>query len=429
MKDVRIPSARRTFLGMESVTVVLFYVILAAVATYPLGNVRISLLGIEQPLYVPAAILFSLAYGLSAGARGAVRRPTVLPVFAVWLIGLGLIASSLVATHESWELVLKYAGFILFVAITAQVIREKDVLVRAWSLLLGAVTFATTVGFVRFVSGTGGIASEHVLGYWGIHYLPSTRNSDALYPLVGLLICIGFATASHGRGARRSLNRTMVQVSCLGVAAYCAVAVILSMSRGAWLAAIAGLTVVSVDGLRRSRALGRMALAATLALGTLVLIVSLWPNRVGALGARWTSIFDPTSRVSNGKRLDLASQAISIIALHPLGVGVGNIGSHLSETFRGYWVENAYLNMAAEAGVLGGLGLCVLVVWPIVSSFRSTMRTEIRQVCLSVSVGTATFLLFNVELTGMLYWTVAGLLAACAASMTGPGPFSCRVAP
>jgi O-antigen ligase len=181
------------------------------------------------------------------------------------------------------------------------------------------------------------------------------RNPVGYANALGLLLGIGIVlTVGFLWDARSSSPR----LALVALAATLGVALLLTSSRGAWLATLAGagvLVVMRVDGNR-----GRWIRTAVVVGAALALLVV-------------------STRVSFGDRADYWRVATADVADHPvLGSGAG--------TFDDYWLahrpsaayardaHSLYLETAAELGVLGLVCLMCALCAPLVAAVRAPDR-------------------------------------------------------
>jgi O-antigen ligase len=293
-----------------------------------------------------------------------------------------------------------------------------------FSLLL-AMLVPTCFGFARYFTGGGGLEAEHQIGYWGIRYMPSTRNSDVLYPMLG---CI--SAFSLTRDSKAGVKQMLLTALALG----CAAAVVLSYSRGAWLALGVGLFFLH----RQSEGQGvryRWVGFASVCLGVALAVAfvqSKGPSSIETLQARFMSILEGTSDrgYSNAGRLLLYEETLKGVVLQPWGVGIENFGSLFQGTEFGqqYKVgnaENAYLNIAGEGGVLGVLFFVALLrrLWISLQADQSSgalwsLRAASGR---SLMATILVYFLFNDELNSVLVWSVLGIVGALGYSeISGP---------
>ena len=174
-------------------------------------------------------------------------------------------------------------------------------------------------------------------------------NALGLLLGIGIVLTLGFLWDAGPRSLRLAL---------VALAATLGVALLLTSSRGAWLATLAGagvLVVMHADG--NGRRWIRTAVVAGAAVGLLVV----------------------STRVSFGDRADYWRVATADIAEHPiLGSGAG--------TFDDYWLahrpiaayardaHSLYLETAAELGVLGLLFLMCALCAPLVAAVKAPDR-------------------------------------------------------
>jgi hypothetical protein len=273
---------------------------------------------------------------------------------------------------------------------------------------------ATAFGFFHFITGIAGIESERALGYWGIRYMPATRNSDVLYPLLGMICGIWWLMV--GVGLRQKLLGLL-----LGGA--CTIAVVLSYSRGAWLAAFVGIAVlllvarVSAVGIT-AILLGFMVIAGV-GFGVATELSNLLNmDLADGLSARVTSIWNPSadSTSSNDIRADILMASIAASFQYPLGVGAGNYRYFINDPELGN-AENALFTVLGEAGWFGAIALAWIIYRLLFASFSAiawhaeagASRVESRLIPASgLAVTSLVYFQFNHELNGIAAWLIIG---------------------
>jgi O-antigen ligase len=186
----------------------------------------------------------------------------------------------------------------------------------------------------------------------------------------------------------------------------------LTYSRGAWVGAAAGVTLILL--FRRKALLPVFGLA-----GVSAIAAGLGSGLVDRLWQGFT-LQDPATRL----RLQEYQNALEIIKRHPwFGVGFGDAGAiDLQEG-----VSSAYLTVAEIAGLVGLAFYLLVVGWIVLAGLRRLLLrapTETRDVLLTVTATFAGFLttalvdhyFFNIQFPHMaaLFWIVAGLIVAVA---------------
>jgi O-antigen ligase len=170
---------------------------------------------------------------------GALRRPAP-PTIALWALVLaGLVSTVMSSDREAsieWNIRL-VAGVVMF-TVLEQMLAQRPSFVRP--LLLAVVASAVvpiTVGFYQAATGSG---SET----YGMQRVRSTfpqPNTFGTYLVIVLLACVALATVL--RGPRRSVLAALVAAG--------GAALVLTLARGAWIAATAGLVLLGIKLERR----------------------------------------------------------------------------------------------------------------------------------------------------------------------------------
>jgi hypothetical protein len=301
----------------------------------------------------------------------------------IFLAVIGLMVCTLLSYTANFDMIwfsrpdrVPIDRLIILTSFTAFCFARLDARSLRWtaaSLVLGCA-WASSVGWFRFVTGLGGLPTEHALNYWGIRYDIATRNGDALY----LLIALSFLAAVPWRSVR------------LLIMALTLPAAVLSYSRSAWVA------IVLLFSERRG--FWRRIIAAVL-----VLAVLLGYGYSESLYDRALSIFAPGQNASNAERLHLFAASLSRISM--LGVGAGNFGGlNLTAIYFGH-AENFALTLVVESGILALLAFATLWAWVL-------WNAPIRRAAVALSA----YLMLNSEIDNVVLWLVVGLFFHAAAN-------------
>jgi O-antigen ligase len=232
-----------------------------------------------------------------------------------------------------------------------------------------------------------------------------------------------------------------------GVAALLVAAMLMSLSRGAWLGAAGALAVVALHWSRRSRALLVPAALAVLTLIVLALL-ELLPRDVierFATTLQYFGVFDARTVAVTPENFSVVERMAHwqagwyMFLDHPLlGVGPGNYPARYDEYHLPGWLDplghahNYYLNVAAELGVIGLATFLALLVAAFAAASRALRRAPEpgfeRAVALGVLGGLLVFVLHNlfdslfVHGVGIQVGIYLGLLGDARAATTGrPG--------
>jgi hypothetical protein len=399
--------------GVMAFTAIWF---LLSLGSYPVVEARIASLPLPTILlgFLLAVLLLNGLADYRVYLSTQDKRIFAAATFlAFWLL---LVTAASSATHGYVTDLHQYVGLAYifafpFLALTFRTVKPLWLL---WALLGGCV-LALSIGYFRFFTLSGGVPSEHALGYWGIRYLPSTRNSDVLYAIVSSLLAAGLYTVTRARSIRVILIFVVI--------ASCA-AVILSLSRGAWFALISGYIAFVWFARRQGKAVCRRAQA----IGVLVVLgvgVAGWFNLSGSgtaydtVVARMQSIVDGGDpSVSNLDRLDLAQDAVVGILRYPAGVGVGNISHALGRTMDPVGnAENAWLTIGLEGGWLAIVAFSllllslVLLIYPIRKARLAKREGTFRAIGTALIFAICSYLMFNYELDSLFLWSLLAVVS------------------
>jgi len=239
-------------------------------------------------------------------------------------------------------------------------------------------------------------------------------NSYAMY----ITTVIPFAWALLFSRISRLFKFLVSITFCLGC-----VALILSLSRAAWISFLAIISIGLVLAVRRKRIISGAALRIAGATSLLLLGLTFFGPKI--ILSRLTS----SDQGSASSRIKLAQIALDIIKDHPLvGIGLNNY-SLVSPEYGGivigreYIVHSAFLLIAAETGLIGLAAFIIFLAVLLIKSWRIIIRAPNDTVWVagvgifSAYVALVLHSLVDYALLGSLqlitqFWLLAGLTAA-----------------
>jgi O-antigen ligase len=234
-------------------------------------------------------------------------------------------------------------------------------------------------------------------------------NGLGAFLLIGALVSLSLALAP---GLPR-IRRGWLGVACVAQLG----GVVVTFSRGAWIGLAAGLVALLILAYRRY-------LAPLVAVGVVAWFVM--PQAfINRLTFAFSSIYI-TKSLAFG-RLYVWKMSLQHVAAHPwFGLGLGTFGGTSAVTF-GYgrlWVDNFYLQLAAEGGLLLlGFFLWVLLrgAKGLVKGYETTHDPYLRALCagtfgalVAVSVANVTASVWETLVVGVGFWFLAGLATSAA---------------
>lgn len=233
----------------------------------------------------------------------------------------------------------RYASWVLLYAVVTQFPGDRRLLRRlAWALTLSGGV-AGAIGSYNFLSGVTVLAT-----------LRYGQQNDYAFVLAALLPLAGWLALTT-RGRQRLL--------AAGCAGLIVAGIVLSFSRGAWLAVAVAGAVYLVSARQHARPLIGLAVVGAIVTS---LFVSANPQRV----SEGVAAKQLVAQQNVDSRLVLFRGALDLTVAHPvLGVGPGNFGDYYFDITGAppgtpplLVVHNTYLEVAAETG-LPGLALFV----------------------------------------------------------------------
>lgn len=302
----------------------------------------------------------------------------------------------------------KMASAIVLVAVLERLMVEpryrRHLLVAV--LVSGVAPISVALG--QWVTGSGLLVDQ------GINRITGTFvHSNPLSLFLTLLLVLGSALLPHVHGVRRAVLAVLLGGAGL--------ALVLTYTRSAWLAALVGLVAV---GLLQQRVL-IACIAAVVVAGALLV-----PQVTDRISNVETRRFD-SGQASNSFawRLDYWTESLELARRSPIvGIGIDQVKAVTEERQPPH---NDFLRSAVEAGVAGllaYLGLLITLGLVLRNGYRRTEPGNLDRGVVVGAVGCfAAFLVFslsgNVISQTVLLWYVLVILALGAAS---PSPTSAR---
>jgi O-antigen ligase len=292
------------------------------------------------------------------------RAPAFFWLFAAWT-GWAAIGSLVTPYPEVVsEMLIERAKLVLVVLVAVNTLRTGTQL--RYFLLFVLVTYllfparSTLMNYVR---------GETLLGRAIGPFIYSNPNDLAAVTLLmlGPALALG-VVGPHGR-----LTRWLG----MGGAAILIIVIILTQSRGAFIA-LAAVTLPSGIALVRRRPRAVLALAALLGLALYLAPAAFWARMKGLrMATRVETIGEMDPEGSARQRFAVLQTAIRIIDDHPvLGIGLGSYGlanAQYSPELGELDTHNTYLNVLAETGA-PGLVLFLAIVASVLREARDARR-------------------------------------------------------
>ena len=289
----------------------------------------------ERPTLRAHHVLFAaLPVALALSALGPARASAQIRESLLWL-ALG-VAFHAVTAHGATRRRLPYLLVALAVPAALEATLALVEYVSTWSqrfsLLDGAIVYPLPQGTVRHA------------------------NALAQFLVFSGLAVVTLALAAGGR-----LRKLGIAVAVVGT-----LALVVTFSRGSWIALVAaGLVFLLHPQARKPLLAGALACAAAAA----GLAVS-----GGAIGARITSLFTPGTFVRSDFRVELAERAAGIVADHPL-TGAGTFLEHGVYAGRpdvATHPHDLFLGVAVFFGLPAAVALALLVLLGLRACWRRT---------------------------------------------------------
>ncbi|MBI4498381.1 MAG: O-antigen ligase family protein [Chloroflexi bacterium] len=368
---------------------------------WPLALVALAVpFGSEVPLRIGGAGgATDLAVAIAVGVWGVgflARRRAQLRVPAAFLPivpFLGVLALSLTlapAVTPGAKELLKWLEFGLVALAAAHTLgspRSRRVLVAA---VLVAASLEAAVGWYQVAARSGPESFRLAGGFLRAYGTFGQPNPFAGYLALALPLVVSLALGPPGRWRPPPLP-VALGLALAGVLIGGGIA--LSLSRGAWLATLAALTVVCALHSRWARLALALGVGLLLMVGMAGAADALPPQVVSrfAIVTRYLSVFDARQAVVTPEnyaiveRMAIWQAAAAMVADAPLlGVGSGTFDlAYRTYALRGWptppgHAHNAYLTVLAETGIVGALahGLVLLGLFLLLGTALRRFKRE-----------------------------------------------------
>jgi O-antigen ligase len=370
--------------------------ILFVVATAPLeGEFGSGLAGISVTKVAGYACILAFVYALVRDGRPIVFERGQALVLGI--LGIALL-STVWAEHTAPAVTTttRYASFAVIYVIITQFGHDRVLQVRiAWTLAI-TCTIAAALGLDAYLRGNAELAT-----------LPHTQQNDFAFILATSLPFMFFLL-----GRTRALRPFL-----LAAIALVSAAILLSLSRGAFLGLAAGFIVFVLTDRRRIQVTLTAGLLA--AIGILLVIHSN-PQRFHEA----VSLKQNVAQENVSTRFGAWGAAGRLASEHPLlGVGPGNFQFHYNEltgqplgTFTLTVAHNALLDVGAELGLLA---MSLLALYLVLAFIRLTGALQrgygdpayVRTLRISLTIAIVSAMFLS-EQYFLPFWLIGGLAAA-----------------
>jgi putative inorganic carbon (HCO3(-)) transporter len=368
--------------------------VLLVVLAVPFGSlrqVRIGVMSVGVTEVLVALVLAAWLMRMIARREVTVKWPPLTLPFGLFFIVLSLSSLGSVSLQHSLKELVKWVEVLALYVLAANVMtgRWKKALV---AVLLGTGALAALHGIFQFLFQIG--PEEFILfgRFMRAHGTFEQPNPYAGYLGLTLPLAIGLVFAVIVPMGRRVSSRWLVYAG--GTGALIAIAVVMSWSRGAWLgiAAAGGVMLVAVAARSGRAAVLGVVFAVLLAYLLLAGGASLLPPSIvqrfsdfvpylGVADVRGVEITDANFAVV--ERMAHWQAAIEMWTDRPwLGVGIGNYEVVYARYSLPLWpvalghAHNYYLNIGAEAGIIGLLAYLVLWGAALLQSWKATRHAR-----------------------------------------------------
>jgi O-antigen ligase len=309
------------------------------------------------------------------------RIPNYL-IIAMLLMLATMILSMVVAVdiRSSLKEIAKWGEFVIIVLLGAQYLRTRG---QIYTIAVITILAGITQAFYGYIQDFYNLGPESFIRASSLRVYGSFGQPNPFGGYINMPLAIALALLLLGR------NRTTRILGGIATV-FLAIAVYLSQSKGAEMAAAAGLLLIIFVGMPRLRR--PIGLAALVGLGVVALftlgripitVINPLLKQVGLAGLSFTS---PSSAdYATAERIAHWIAGIRMFLAHPiLGVGIGNF----PDVYANYYItifsvsldhaHDYYINTAAETGVVGLVAFLFFLMAHFVASGSSYLHINKR---------------------------------------------------
>ncbi|MCM8824401.1 MAG: O-antigen ligase family protein [Candidatus Omnitrophica bacterium] len=403
----------------------LLYGMILSMATYPIPFLRISAEESIFPiggLFIPLSS-FLLLIRFFASGKFFLNK---ILIVSLSLLYFSILLASLISIHIEAERIFKLSIFMLLtVLFTGVLTNYKSLRTSLYCIILIGLILAIYGFYGYFTGNVGEDVQKHwwwnYARYWGIHYLPSTRNSDVYYVAIPLIIVS--ALILYG-----NLRSFFTKLLLIVTSMIFSLAILLSFSRGAWVSIIVTVAVL-LSMIWKKRGIfkrKRLRLWLSIFFGAILFLIIGFKtlNYFGLHNyfiGKMISIAFPEragyyleETLSNEDRIEILKATFNIILSNPLGVGPDNLRYFYNSY--GLYVnhpENTYLHVLSENGIFGFLGILVFIFYPLLILYKKIKAGYGDWVMMGIfltSIYLATSYMFNVGTFSFYNWVLHSII-------------------
>jgi O-antigen ligase len=337
----------------------------AAALALPLISLPTMYDGYVLPKVLAARVVIALlslvlvARWYASGSLALRRTPLDVPLLVLLVGALISTAVSVNANVAFFGTYLRYDGWLtlatyaalywLSVATLRDAVAARSVL--PWAA--GGAAFAGALAVTQTLAASAAVTGESAFTFAGFARADATManpNTLAVFLALMLPITVELALRAPAVG-----SRTAATAASLAIAA----GLVCTFSRAGWIAALVGLAIVGLCGVRSVRRRGFVVAAGIAGLAAAIGLAR--PDLAEAVLSRAGSLFDPVAG-SAGTRLNLWSDSIRLVASRPfLGYGPDTFGLVYPSFQTGDWTPGSradkahaeLLQVAATQGLVG----------------------------------------------------------------------------
>ncbi|MDI6785869.1 MAG: O-antigen ligase family protein [bacterium] len=403
----------------------LLYVLILSMATYAIPWMRIDL----EKTIIPIGGIFLLLLCFLLLIRYLYTKKIALNkvlIFSLFLLYFSIVSSSFFPISLETERIIKSSIFMILPILFTQILNDyKSLKIAIYSIIIVGIILGI-YGFYNYFTGNIGGETEKdwwwtYARYYGIHYLPSTRNSDIYYiaiPFIFVLTLLFFS----------SLRLSFFKISLLlSSSIMFFLGILLSFSRGVWFSLAMTITVflfLIYKGLGISKR-SKLKFWLLTILIIIFLIVGLkalnyfgmynyFIGKVISILSPETASYYLEESISNKERIEIIKATFNIIINNPFGVGQDNLRYfYPSYGLYVYHPENSYLHILAENGLFGFIGYLIFIFYPLVFLYRKIKEGSHDWVRISiflVLIYLAISYMFNVEVFSFYNWIIHSII-------------------